>query len=101
MSTEMGVFLIGLSSYSFPDPKSGEVIEGIKVRCLSPAPVRSGTLGYEMVEFPAPYSSLKELLPAVREILGGRMMAPAKLLGDFQKRGKNLSFVVEEVFSDD
>lgn len=100
MSTEMGVFLTGLSSYSFNDPKTGEVVEGIKIHCLSQAPSRPGTVGFEGVVFPAPYNLLPHLLTEVRAILGDKMVAPAKLMGDFQKRGKNLTFVVQDVYAE-
>jgi hypothetical protein len=92
---DMNALLCGLTSYSFPDTKTGELIEGVKVRCLSPAQTdRPGVIGHEMVEFPAPYGILKPLLTVVRDLLGDEVYVPVILTGEFIKRGKFMNFQV-------
>jgi uncharacterized protein YwbE len=103
---EMSSLLLGINSYSFPDQKTGELIEGVKVRCLTSGQTdKPGVLGYQQTEFPAPYAIAKPLLTVASELLAVRserpcVFAPVILTGDFQQRGKFTNFVVRSIRHD-
>lgn len=90
----MPIMLIGVTSYSFKDRESGQLLQGAKVRGLAPVGTEyAGRMGYEQVEFPAPYDAANSLILSAQEILNGSVVAPAILKGEFQKKGRSMVFV--------
>lgn len=96
---EMNTILVGVNSFDFPDKATGAVIQGCRVRCLSrvPSERRGSAVGYELVEFRAPFGIRKALLDDAEHVLGDDECAPCTLIGEFQKVGKTMTFEVHGI----
>lgn len=96
---EMNTILIGVNSFDFPDKATGAVIQGCRVRCLSrvASERRGSAVGFEMVEFRAPFGIHKALLNDAEHVLGDEECVPCTLIGEFKNVGKTMTFEVHGI----